>query len=183
MAFRPTSNLIEGVLDNTTPGRVQGWIDFYREGKKPLHCVLDLDGDFYDDIRGRILHFWNERPSDAGCDGSLGRIEPEYIDRMHLTQEGIVGDITTQDQGTAYIEWYSKRNGRVVLNIPASQSEVLGPELDLSKLPPRKSHPDAFETYLRELAITLRKQTKDPHATVLGVGGKGVHSHDESDRN
>ena len=122
MAFRPTSNLIKGVLDNTTPGRVQGWIDFYREGKKPLHCVLDLDGDFYDDIRGRILHFWNERPSDAGCDGSLERIQPEYMDSMYPAQRGKAGDITAQYHGTVYIEWYSEQNGRVVLNIPASQS-------------------------------------------------------------
>ncbi len=84
MAFRPTSNLLEGILDNTTPGRVTGWIDFYREGKPPLHCTLDLDSDFHDDIRGRILHIWNDHPSDAGINGSLDRIKPEYMDSMHL---------------------------------------------------------------------------------------------------
>lgn len=183
MAFRPTPNLIEGVLDNTTPGRVTGWIDFYREGKQPLHCVLDLDGDFHEDIRGRILHVWNEHPSDAGCDGSLGRIEPEYIDHLNPTQEGIAGDITAQHHRTVYIEWYSKRNGRVVLNIPLTQAEVLGAEVNLSTLPPRKSHPEAFDTYLRKLAIAFRKETKDPRATVLTVSANGVRSSDESNRN
>lgn len=170
MAFRPTSNLIEGVLDNTTPGHVRGWIDFCREGKQPLHCVLDLDGDFHDDIRGRLLHVWNGHPTDAGWDGSLGRIEPDYIDHLHPNQKGNAGDITTQHHATVYIEWYSERNGRVVLNIPNSQCKVLGADVDLSKLPPRKSHPEAFEKYLRELAIAFRRQRKDPKATVLAFG-------------
>ena len=183
MAFRPTPNFIEGVLDNTTPGHVKGWIDFYREGKQPLHCVLDLDGDFRDDIRGRILHVWNDHPTDSGCDGSLGRIEPDYIDHLHPIQRGTAGDITTQHHGSVYVEWYSERNGRVVLNIPLSRSEVLGAEVDLSKLPPRKSHPEAFETYLRELAIAFRKEMKDPKATVLSMGTNGIRSPDESDQN
>lgn len=183
MAFRPTPNLIEGIVDNTTPGRVTGWVDFYREGKEPLHCVLDLDGDFHDEIRGRTLHIWNDHPSDAGFDGSLERIEPGYMDHMRLIQQGNAGDITAQHHGSVYIEWYSTRNGRVVLNLPSSQFEVLGLEVDISKLPPRKSHPDAFETYLRELAVAFRKVTKDPDAMVLGVGGKKIRTPDESERN
>ena len=183
MAFRPTANIIEGVLDNTTPGVVRGWIDFYREGTQPLHCVIELDGDFHDDIRGRVLHFWNENPSDAGYDGSLGRIEPEYIEHLHPIQQGKAGDITTNHHRTVCIEWYSQRNGRVVLNIDRSQAEVHGNEVDLSRLPPRKSHPDAFAGYLRELAIALRKHTKDPNATVLGIGDSGIHATDEPDRN
>jgi hypothetical protein len=182
MAFRPTSNLLEGILDNTTPGRVTGWIDFYREGKPPLHCTLDLDGDFHDDIRGRILHIWNDHPSDAGIDGSLDRIEPEYMDGMYPQQKGTAGDITAQNvQRHCYVEWYSERNGRVVLEVP--RFEVLGAEADLSKLPPRKSHPDAFEKYLRQLAIALRKHTKDPNATVLSINSEGVRTPDESGRN
>lgn len=182
MAFRPTPNLIEGLLDNTSSGRVEGWIDFYREGKRPLHCVLDLDGDFCDDIRGRILHIWNEQPTDAGFDGSLERIAPGYMDHMHPQQRGNAGDITAQhNQGHCYVEWYSERNGRVVLEVP--QFEVLGAEVDLSKLPPRKSHPDAFEQYLRELAVAFRKYTGDPNATVLSVGSRGVRTPDEPERN
>jgi hypothetical protein len=183
MAFRPTSNLIEGMLDNTAPGRVEGWIDFFRKGKRPLHCVLDLDGDFHDDIRGRILHIWNKHPTDAGFDGSLGRIEPGYMDRMHPLQTGKAGDFTTQRHVEAYIDWYSNQNGRVALSIPPRQFEILGAEVDLSKLPPRKTHPDLFETYLRNLGIAFRKATKDPKATVLGLGPKGIRTGDEPGRN
>jgi len=184
MAFRPAPNLIEGVLDNTHPGSVRGWMDFYRHGRGPRHCVLDLDGDFHDDIRGRILHIWNDHPTDMGIDGSLGRIEKGFIDSLRARQTGKVGDITLQHaQGHAYVEWYSDSNGRVVLEIPPTQYAVIGPAVDLTKLPPRKSHPDLFESYLRELAVALRKKTKSPNATVLGVGPKGIRTPDESERN
>jgi hypothetical protein len=183
MAFRPTPNLVEGMLDNRTPGSVVGWVDFYREGKKPLHCTLDLDGDFHDDIRGQSLHFWKDVPTDAGFDGSLGRIEPGYIELMNPRQVGKTGDITVVHHGHAYVEWYSERNGRVVLEIPLEQVETLGDEVDLSKLPPRKVHPGLFQTYLRELAVAFRKATKDPSAAVFGVGTEGVRTPDERERN
>lgn len=183
MAFRPTANLIEGILDNTTPGFVRGWIDFYRLGKSPLHCTLELDGDFHDDIRGRILHFWNDHPTDIGYDGSLGRIEPGFMDTMHASQRGKVGDMTADNNAWVYIEWYSDRNGRVVLNFPQENAEVLGEHVDLSKLPPRKSHPEAFNQYMRELAIAFRKQMKDPAASVLILGRDGPRTTDEKGRN
>ncbi len=183
MAFRPTSNLIEGILDNTISGTVRGWVDFFRQGKEPLHCTLEFDGDFHDDVRGRILHFWNEHPSDSGCDGSLGRIEPEYIESMRLVQKGNVGDVTINHHGTVYIEWYSESNGRVVLNIDQTHVEILGDEVDLATLPPRKSHPDAFGIYLREMGIAFRKSSKNPDAIVLGLGDSGLFPGDDAERN
>ena len=183
MAFRPTANLIEGVIDNTTPGLVRGWIDFYRKGKEPLHCTLELNGDFHDDIRGHILHLWNDYPTDMGYNGSLGRIEAGFMDRMHALQRGKVGDITANQDGWIYIEWYSDRNGRVVLNLPQEDTEVLGEHVDLDKLPPRKSHPDMFNQYMRELSIVFRKQMKDPTTTVLILGSDGARTTDEKERN
>lgn len=183
MAFRPTSNLIEGLLDNTTPGHVKGWIDFVRKGKLPLHCVLDLEGDFLDDIRGRVLHIWKSHPTDVGYDGSLGRREPTYMETMHTHQLGKAGHITARHPEAAYIEWYSHCNGRVVLDVPAGQFELLGHEVDVSKLPPRKTNPGLFQEYLRTLSVALRKTTKDPNALVLGVGSQGVRPPEESKRN
>jgi hypothetical protein len=183
MAFRPTQNLIEGILDNTTPGIVKGWIDFYRQGKEPLHCKLTLDGDFHDDIRGRVLRFWNDNPSDAGFDGSLGRIEPTYIESMKPEQNGIAGDITSEHRGTVYIEWYSDVNGRVVLNIDRNQTEILGEKVDLAKLPPRTSHPDAFDSFLRKMSVAFRKSSKNPNVIVLKADENGISLGDESERN
>lgn len=173
MAFRIAASLIEGVLDNTVPGCVKGWVSFAREREAPLHCTLELDGDFHDDVRGRILHFWNDHPS-----------EVEGLDHLNPNQKGKTGDITLEYvQRHAYIEWYSDYNGRVVLEIPLIQCEVLGADVDLSTLPPRKAHPDIFQSYLRELAVALRKQTKTPHATALGLGPDGISTPDESARN
>jgi len=52
MAWRPYENLIDGELDNRMPGKVTGWIRFFRNGQEPLRVTFDLDGDFHDDIRG-----------------------------------------------------------------------------------------------------------------------------------
>src|SRR5690242_11089716 len=54
MAWRPYANLIDGELDNRTPGKVTGWMCFYRRGKRPLRVTFDLAGDFHEDIRGKV---------------------------------------------------------------------------------------------------------------------------------
>ena len=41
MAIRPYENLIDGELDNRIPGKVTGWIRFFRRGKKALKVALD----------------------------------------------------------------------------------------------------------------------------------------------
>ncbi len=183
MAFRPDSNLIEGMLDNSHPGRVTGWVDFYRVRRTPLHCRIDLEGDFHDQIRGRVVQFWNDRPTDCGCDGSLGRIEPEYMDGMNPLQLGEAGDIVILGKGGLSIEWYSRMNGRVVLSVPAGRFLVAGPEVDVSQLPPRQTHPGQFDAYLRELAIAARKSKKNSAASVLSVGLDGVRSADADPNN
>src|SRR2546429_262079 len=55
MAWRPYENLIDGELDNRIPGKVTGWMLFYRANKKPLRATFDLAGDFHDDIRGKVI--------------------------------------------------------------------------------------------------------------------------------
>ena len=49
MAWRPTEYLLEGELDNTTPGKVTGWMRF--AGTKD-RVTLDLEGDFHRINRG-----------------------------------------------------------------------------------------------------------------------------------
>src|SRR5258708_28304531 len=45
MAWRPYENLINGELDNRIPGKVTGWIRFFRGAKRPLQVRFDLAGD------------------------------------------------------------------------------------------------------------------------------------------
>jgi hypothetical protein len=126
MAWRPYENLIEGILDNTQPGKVTGWITFFRLGKEPLRVTLDLDGDCHRDLQGRKFRIFNPEPSER-----LDR--QSYVDGLDQVQKGQAGDITAGDPpadyvGYPYIEWYSDANGRVVLELDRSQLEILTPE-------------------------------------------------------
>jgi hypothetical protein len=88
MAWRPYENLINGELENRTPGKVKGWIRFFRNGKPPLRVTLDLAGDFHEDIRGRVIRFHNPSPSDRSHEGGT------YMEGFARMQRGTAGDIT-----------------------------------------------------------------------------------------
>ena len=49
MAWRPNEQFVEGVLDNTIPGKVTGWMQFAGMKEK---VTVELEGDFHRDIRG-----------------------------------------------------------------------------------------------------------------------------------
>ena len=217
MAWRPNANLIDGELDNRTPGKVTGCMNFFRRGMEPLRVTFDLAGDFHEDIRGKRIRLSNPAPSDENI--ALDR-EGTYMKDFASVQQGQAGDITaglplgtwseelTQqlmsenkavwdkhgitgaerrkrrqwwrrryrkhvkegDEYFAYveypyIEWYSDRNGRVVLELDAQQVEVLDDEgRPWSRQTPRKPpHPpetDAapFGRFLMALVVTLRRR-------------------------
>jgi len=91
MAWRPYENLIDGELDNRTPGKVTGWMHFFRAGKQPVKITLDLAGDFHEDIRGTLIRLSNPNPSDRN--NELER-SGSYVDGIARMQRGTVGDIT-----------------------------------------------------------------------------------------
>ncbi|MFW6119034.1 MAG: hypothetical protein ACOC7S_01715 [Planctomycetota bacterium] len=132
MAWRPYSNLIEGRLDNTTPGKVTGWIRFVGMEKK---VRLELEGDFHRDIRGTVIRLNNPEPADRNATGDLGEKRPgSYMDGFSAIQTGSAGDITAGREpvdyvGYPYIEWYSDQNGRVVLELRPEQVRVVGEPL------------------------------------------------------
>src|SRR5690242_19465188 len=68
MAWRPYENLIDGELDNRVPGKVSGWMRFFRSGKRTLKVNFDLVGDFLDDIRGKVIRLSNPSPCDRNQD-------------------------------------------------------------------------------------------------------------------
>ena len=151
---------------------------FFRQGRKPLKVVLDLAGDFHDDIRGKVIRFKNPKPSDENDNGN-----GTFMEGFSRVQRGQVGDITAgiplglwtkalaqklmaqneliwdkykvqgrerekQRQEWAeryrkqieareqyfcyvdypYIEWYSEKNGRVVLEFEPSQVKIIESE-------------------------------------------------------
>src|SRR5437870_8168102 len=64
IAWRPYANLIDGELNNDTPGKVTGWMRFFRRDMTPLRVSFDLVGDFREDIHGRGIRLTNPQPSD-----------------------------------------------------------------------------------------------------------------------
>ncbi len=131
MAWRPTEYLIEGELDNTTPGKVTGWMRFAGIKEK---VTFDLKGDFHRDIRGTKIRFRGD--AELGIAGTNS-----YMEGLALQQTGKVGDITAglppQDYvDYPYLEWYGDNNGRVVLELEANQIEVIGTPVPINKTEP-----------------------------------------------
>ena len=91
MAWRPHPDLIDGELSNRVPGKVTGWMRFFRRGKQPLRVVFDLEGDFHEDIRGSDIVLMNGDPTDKNIwlerDGT-------YMKGFDPMQRGTVGDMT-----------------------------------------------------------------------------------------
>jgi hypothetical protein len=123
MAWRPSEQLIEGVLDNTAPNKVTGWMKFAGTKEK---AIFDLEGNFHRDIRGSKVRL-------CGDGESADQQEAEkYMEGFSTLQKGKVGDMTAGlppcdygAPGEAYFEWYGDDNGRVVIELGTDQVELL----------------------------------------------------------
>ena len=122
MAWRPNEQFIEGVLDNTVPGKVTGWMKF--AGMKD-RVIFDLEGDFHRDIRGAKVRLRGDGES-ANTEES-----EKYMEGFSVVQKGNVGDITggfppaDYVEGSVYVEWYGADNGRCVIELEQDQIEIL----------------------------------------------------------
>src|SRR2546421_10930117 len=123
MAWRPNENLIDGELSNRIPGKVTGWMRFFRRQMQSLRVAFDLEGAFHEDIRGSDILLMNGKPTDKNI--SLER-DGTYMEGFDPQQRGSVGDMTAGFPLAGelyypyvdypYLEWYSE-NGRVVLEL------------------------------------------------------------------
>jgi hypothetical protein len=131
MAWRPTSWVIDGELDNTVQGWTIGWIGL--EGRaEPLK--LKLAGNCHPDLAGWKFRIVRTEPS-------LDRDEPLDYAGIATDQSGTIGDVTADQvlqhyecsteeflrlcragqrppttlRKALYLEWFSHRNGRVVI--------------------------------------------------------------------
>jgi len=169
MAWRLYENLISGELDNTTLGRVTGWLRFV--GMEET-VKLDLKGDFHRDIRGAKIRLSNPEPADANKSGRLGEIRAgSYMDRFSAIQTGDVGDITAglppQDYSDyPYIEWYSEENGRVVLELEPEQVEVIGKPIPWLESEPvsREEQQEHMSRFLSGICEEMAKHNAEARA-------------------
>ena len=144
MAWRPAKYLLEGELDNATPGKVTGWMRFASVAEK---VTFELKGDFHRDIRGAKIRFTG--------DGNPNAENVEYFREFAIHQTGAVGDITAGHPprdyvGYPYIEWYSTQNGRVVIELDSDQVQVIG-----QPIPPSESDPVSRDEQARHMAEFL----------------------------
>jgi len=153
MAWRPNEQFIEGVLDNTVPGKVTGWMKFTGMQDK---VVLDLEGDFHRDIRGAKVRLRGE--GEAANQEEASR----YLESFSSIQKGKVGDMTAGREPIDYVnypywEWYSEANGRVVIELEPDQVEILTPPIPACKSDPnnRKQQAENMAGYLCEMAAGL----------------------------
>jgi hypothetical protein len=165
-AWRPYQNLIEGVLDNTRPGRVLGWMTLAGI-KEPV--TFDLVGDFHRDIRGAKIHLTNPTPAEHSQEMK------EYMDGFATHQTGVVGDITAglppHDYGKyPYIEWYSDQNGRIVLELDPKHVEVIGTPIAWES-----EKPTSREGQERNMERWLSKLSEAIGAPAIAVAGSVEH--------
>ena len=154
MAWRPNEQFVEGVLDNTVPGKVTGWMRFSGMKEK---VVLDLEGNFHRDIRGAKVRL-------SGVHEAANQEEEtKYMENFSPTQRGKAGDMTAglppydYTRGAAYFEWYSEDNGRVVIELESEQVEVLTQPIPVCESDPisRKEQQENMAGFLSGMAAEL----------------------------
>ena len=160
MAWRPSEYLIDGELDNTTPGRVTGWLQFAGMAER---VTLDLEGDFHRDIRGAKVHLQgNGRTDDPHA--------AEYMQDFDLQQTGKVGDTTAGRPPADYVkypyfEWYSDGNGRIVIELAPDQVQLLS-----QPIPASESDPISRGEQKRNMANFLASLSEATGVPAISIG-------------
>jgi len=158
MAWRPNEQLIEGVLDNTIPNKVTGWMKFAGMKEK---VVFDLEGNFHRDIRGAKVRLTGEGLSE---DHEKAK---SYMKGFDVLQKGKTGDMTAgrppQDYvDYGYFEWYSEANGRCVIELEPDQVEILTQPIPACESDPisRKEQAENMAGFMCEIATACKLPEK-----------------------
>jgi hypothetical protein len=159
MAWRPHRYIIEGALDNTQSGKVIGWMRF--KGIK-ARVTLDLDGNFHRDIRGAKIHF---KSIPEGTEQEAAK----YMTGFAEQQRGKVGDMTAGLEpadyvtGECYLEWFSDKNGRVVIELEQNKVRIIGKPLPASESEPvsRSEHDRLMAEHMQRITKSLWGHEKE----------------------
>ncbi len=180
MAWRIDESVVRGEIDNRTRGRVTGRIWFAGRAEP---VARDLAGNCWRDLAGRRLEFVNPEPQPADLKGLAAR------------QTGNVGDITASRKvkvpdipmsqigeyyaakkkwtwhwgNSLYLEWFSDRNGRVVIESATFQLTIL-PDIAWDMTPEeeaaqRGANADGMTGFMQQLGeaiIAERKAKGEP---------------------
>jgi hypothetical protein len=116
-------HLINGYLDNRTPGKVTGWLSFERHHQRwrdrIFTVALDLEGDLHEDLRGTRVWLIPDDYSGEDTGGANCTLEG-----LSAVQRGLVGDLTgglslgfwTEDVSCAVAALHELRWGKLGLS-------------------------------------------------------------------
>lgn len=137
MAWRIDEQVIRGEIDNRMRGCVKGRIWFVGRDEP---VGLKLEGNCWRDLAGRRLEFTNPAPK-AGDIGGLAQMQDGIAGDITASRKVKVPDIPIEQIGEYYkakkpfpwhwgnslhLEWFSARNGRVVIESAAFVLKVGG---------------------------------------------------------
>lgn len=187
MAWRIDEHLLRGEIDNRTRGRVTGTLWFLGVAEP---VVLDLHGDCAPDLAGCTLSIQNTEPVAGLRDG------------FSTDQRGHVGDITASQRvkvpempieefirtknapwhwaNALYLEWFSPRNGRVVIQTTKYKLRISPPAWTMTAEEYRLSREASAADYQSELEKMFGPLTGD--ARVIDLSELlGEQENDEDD--
>lgn len=193
MAWRPSDWVLEGELDNTTPNWTIGWIRL--QGRdEPLR--LKLLGNCHPDLAGWKFRVVRTDPIPAW-------VGPNDYSGIATDQSGTIGDVTADQtlqhyecsssefvrlahagnrppttlRKALYLEWFSQRNGRVVIQSTRLAVESLGERaFELTEeqwVEQAKQNAEEMTFFMHQLGDALDTQLND------GDGSTEVNSQDE----
>lgn len=176
MAWRIEEAVIRGELDNRTPGRVTGRI-WFAGRTEPVE--LNLMGNCWRDLAGRRLEFTNPEPK-AGDLGNFAAVQKGLAGDISASRKVKVPDIPMDQIGeyyaakkpfpwhwgnSLYLEWFSERNGRVVIESASYELKIVGesawemtPEEEETQ---RRANGEAMTTFMERLAAAAEAAEDD----------------------
>jgi hypothetical protein len=137
MAWRIDEAVVRGEIDNRARGRVTGRIWFLGRDEP---VVLELEGNCWRDLAGRRLEFTNPQPKPGDLDG-IAPIQRGACGDITASRKVKVPDIPLSDLhlyyktgrempwhwgNSLYLEWFSERNGRVVIETASFDLKIVG---------------------------------------------------------
>ena len=179
MAWRFHEHILRGEIDNTVRGRVTGriWLVGVAE---PL--VLDLRGDCAPDLAGCVLTFANPTPQPlatappaAGQRGWVGDITASQKVKVHdVPMEEVLRLYKLRQPAPwhwancLYLEWYSERNGRVVVQTADFTLHISAPAWTLTDEEYRTSREASGQEHIAWMEATYGPLTGEVQIVNLG---------------
>ena len=111
----------QGELDNSTLGQTRGEIEFASCGI----VNFNLSGDMQGNLKGKRIRFANPNYDPKFVfehSAELKSTPDEFMEGFAREQRGEVGDILGENY--LYIEWYSRENGRCVIELDKADYEI-----------------------------------------------------------